>query len=171
MVALFLPNPPLTDMLYYNQIDHKEDTMNHNDQMKHYYERCDMSQIKGHLKELLHEAQQEIEEIEVNAIDLEKMVLIDVREYDEFASGVIPAQKVFTIPRGKLEFAVDDTLVGLSDHTIVCYCLKGARGLMAAMTLKKLGFKHVVNLKGGIENWVGEGKSIRNYLGLFTLSR
>jgi rhodanese-related sulfurtransferase len=145
--------------------------MNQNEQMKRYYERCDMSLIKGHLKELLHEAKQEIEEIDVDAIDLEKMVLIDVREHDEFASGVIPAKKVFTIPRGKLEFAVDHDLVDLSDHTIVCYCLKGARGLMAAMTLKKLGFKHVVNLKGGIENWVGAGKGIRNYLGLFTLSR
>jgi rhodanese-related sulfurtransferase len=145
--------------------------MNHNEQMKRYYARCDISQIKGHLKELLTQAKEEIEEIGVEDIDLEKMVLIDVREADEFASGVIPAQKVFTIPRGKLEFAVDDTLVELSDHTVVCYCLKGARGLMAAMTLKKLGFTHVVNLQGGIENWVNTGNPIKNYLGLFTLSR
>jgi rhodanese-related sulfurtransferase len=145
--------------------------MNYNEQMKRYCQRCDMSQIKGHLKALLTQAKEEIEEIEVVDVDLEKMVLIDVRESDEFASGVIPAQKIFTIPRGKLEFAVDDTLVELSDHTVVCYCLKGARGLMAAMTLKKLGFSHVVNLKGGIEHWVGSGKSIQNYLGLFTLSR
>jgi rhodanese-related sulfurtransferase len=145
--------------------------MNHNEAMKHYYARCDMSQIKGHLKTLLTQAKEEIEEIDVTDIDLEKMVVIDVRESEEFASGVIPAQKIFTIPRGKLEFAVDDTLVELSDHTVVCYCLKGARGLMAAMTLKKLGFSRVVNLKGGIENWVGSGRPIRNYLGLFTLSR
>ncbi len=145
--------------------------MNHNEQMQRYYERCDMEQIKGRLKELLTEAQQEVKEIEVEEVDLEKMVLIDVRESDEFSSGVIPAKTVFTIPRGKLEFAVDDTLVELSDHTIVCYCLKGARGLMAAMILKKLGFRNVVNLKGGIEAWVQAGKSIKNYLGLFTLGK
>ena len=145
--------------------------MNYNEQMKRYCERCDMSLIKGHLKELLVQAQQEIEEIDAEQIDLEKMVLIDVRESDEFASGVIPAKTVFTIPRGKLEFAVNDTLVELSDHTVVCYCLKGARGLLAAMTLKKLGFNRVVNLQGGIENWVNSGKSIKNYLGLFTLDR
>ena len=141
--------------------------MNHNEQMRRYYERCDMELIKGRLKALLTQAQKEVEEIEAGDIDLEKMVLIDVREADEFASGVIPAKTVFTIPRGKLEFAVDDTLVELSDRTIVCYCLKGARGLMAAMILKQLGFRNVVNLKGGIEAWVSSGRSIKNYLGYF----
>ena len=143
--------------------------MNHNEQMQHYYERCDMCLIKGKLKGLLEEAKKEINEIEADQIDLEKMILIDVREADEFASGVIPAKTVFTIPRGKRELAVDDTLVERSDHNIVCYCLKGARGLMGAMTLKKLGFGNVVNLKGGIESWVHSGRNIKNYLGLFTL--
>jgi len=143
--------------------------MNKNEKLAQYYARCDMNLIKGHLKELLLRAQKEIEEIEVDAIDLENMVLIDVREADEFASGVIPASKVFTIPRGKLEFAVDDKLVDLSDRQVVCYCLKGARGLLGAQTLKDLGFNNVVNLKGGIENWVQSGRSIKNYLGYFKL--
>ncbi len=143
--------------------------MNHNEQMKKYYARCDIDLIKGHLKELLTAAKKEIAQIEVEDIDLENMILIDVREADEFASGVIPAKTVFTIPRGKLEFAVDDKLVNLSDHQIVCYCLKGARGLMAAKTLKDLGFNNVVNLEGGIESWVKSGKVIKNYLGFFTL--
>ncbi len=143
--------------------------MNRTEQMKRFYERCNIDLIKGRLKELLIRAQEEIEEIDADAIDLENMVLIDVRESDEFASGVIPAKTVFTIPRGKLEFAVDDKLVDMSDHLIVCYCLKGARGLMGAKTLKDLGFKNVVNLKGGIENWVQSGKYIKNYLGYFKL--
>ena len=143
--------------------------MNRNEQMRKYYARCDIDLIKGHLKELLIAAKKEITQIEVEDIDLENMVLIDVREADEFASGVIPAKTVFTIPRGKLEFAVDDKLVNLSDHQIVCYCLKGARGLMAAKTLKDLGFNNVVNLEGGIESWVKSGKVIKNYLGFFTL--
>lgn len=137
--------------------------------MKEYYKRCDIGLIKGHLKELLTKAKEEIKQIKVEDIDLENMVLIDVREADEFASGVIPAKSIFTIPRGKIEFAVDDKLVNLSDHQIVCYCLKGARGLMAAKTLKDLGFSNVVNLEGGIESWVNAGKEIKNYLGYFTL--
>jgi rhodanese-related sulfurtransferase len=139
--------------------------------MKRYYERCDIDQIKGHLKELLVKAQEEIEEISVDKLDLENMVLIDVREADEFASGIIPAKTVFTVPRGKLEFAVDDKLVGMSDHQIVCYCLKGARGLLGAKTLKDLGFKNVVNLSGGIESWVNSGRAIKNYLGFFKLEK
>jgi rhodanese-related sulfurtransferase len=145
--------------------------MNKSETMKRYYERCDIDQIKGHLKELLVKAQEEIEEISVDELDLENMVLIDVREADEFASGIIPAKTVFTVPRGKLEFAVDDKLVGMSDHQIVCYCLKGARGLLGAKTLKDLGFKNVVNLSGGIESWVNSGRAIKNYLGFFKLEK
>lgn len=145
--------------------------MNKNEQMARYFERCDMSLIKGRLKELLEKAEAGIEQIQPEDIDLENMILVDVREHDEFASGVIPAQTVFTIPRGKLEFAVDDKLVGLSDHQVVCYCLKGARGLLGAQTLKDLGFNNVVNLKGGIESWVNSGNAIKNYLGYFTLNK
>ncbi len=143
--------------------------MNKNEKLALYYRRCDMSLIKGHLKELLEKAREEIEEISIEDIDLKNMILIDVREADEFASGTIPAKNVFTIPRGKLEFAVDDKLVDVSDHRVVCYCLKGARGLLGAKTLKDLGFSNVVNLKGGIENWVQSGRSIKNYLGYFKL--
>jgi rhodanese-related sulfurtransferase len=135
--------------------------------LEQYYARCDMSQIKGHLKEFLEKAQKEIPQITPDEIDLETMVLVDVRESDEFASGLIPAKTVFTIPRGKLEFAIDDKLVDLSDHQVVCYCLKGARGMLAAKTLKDLGFNNVVNLKGGIEAWVQSGYMIKNYIGYF----
>ena len=141
--------------------------MNHNEQMKEYYKRCDIDLIKGHLKELLTKAKEEIKQIQVEDIDLENMILIDVRESDEFASGVIPAKTVFTIPRGKLEFAIDNKLVDVSDHQIVCYCLKGARGLLGAKTLKDLGFSNVYNLEGGIESWVKSDKAIKNYLGYF----
>jgi len=144
--------------------------MNKNEQMKRYYQRCDMSQIKGHLKEMLQKAEAEIPQLDVDEIDLDSMVLVDVREHDEFASGIIPAKKIFTIPRGKLEFAVDDKLLELSDHKIVCYCLKGARGLLGAQRLKELGFSDVANLKGGIENWVKSKKVIKNYLGSFVIT-
>jgi len=143
--------------------------MNKNEKLERYYARCDMDLLKGHLKELLEKAKQEINEIDVEEIDLENMVLIDVREADEFASGHIPANTAFTIPRGKLEFAVDTKLLDLSDRHVVCYCLKGARGLLGAKTLKDLGFSNVSNLKGGIENWVKSGKMITNYIGNFKL--
>ena len=143
--------------------------MNKNEKLEQYYARCDIESLKGHIKELLEKAKEEIVAVKVDDIDLENMVLIDVREADEFASGTIPAKNVFTIPRGKLEFAVDDKLVDVSDHQVVCYCLKGARGLLAAKTLKDLGFSNVVFLEGGIGSWVDSGRSIKNYLGYFKL--
>ncbi|MBD3790277.1 MAG: rhodanese-like domain-containing protein [Campylobacterales bacterium] len=143
--------------------------MEHNEQLKKFYERCDIDLLKGRLKESLEKAKLEIPEIGVDEVDLENAVLIDVREADEFASGVIPAKTIFTIPRGKLEFAVDDKLVSVSDKMVICYCLKGARGLLAAKALRELGFENVVNLKGGIESWVNSGKTIKNYLGYFKL--
>ena len=143
--------------------------MDKNIKLEQYYARCDMSQIKGHLKEFLEKAKKEIPQITADEIDLENMILIDVREADEFASGVIPAKTIFTIPRGKLEFAIDDKLVDLSDRHIVCYCLKGARGILGAKTLKDLGFNNISNLEGGIESWVQSGKVIKNYIGYFKM--
>ena len=143
--------------------------MNKNEQLQKYYQRCDELLLKENLKNLLQQAKSEIEEIEVDGIDLENMILIDVRENDEFASGIIPANIVLTIPRGKIEFVANDKIAPLSDKIIVCYCLKGARGLLAAKALNDLGIK-AKNLKGGIENWVKSKKSIKNYLGEFILN-
>jgi len=143
--------------------------MTKNEKLEKFYARCDIDSLQGHLKELLDRARVEIPQVNVSEIDLEHMVLIDVREADEFASGHIPAKSIFTIPRGKLEFAVDNKLLDLSDRQVVCYCLKGARGLLGAKTLKDLGFSNVANLKGGIENWVKSGQTITNYIGDFKL--
>jgi rhodanese-related sulfurtransferase len=51
------------------------------------------------------------------------------------------------------------------DVKIVTYCLKGSRGILAGLQLKKMGFTNVANLKGGIIGWLQSGKSIKSYLG------
>jgi rhodanese-related sulfurtransferase len=51
------------------------------------------------------------------------------------------------------------------DAPIVTYCLKGARGALAAYQLHKMGFTNVKNLKGGILEWLENGETIENYLG------
>ena len=140
--------------------------MNKTEQLKNYYKRCDELLLKENLKSLLEKAKNEVEEVE--DIDLENVVLIDVREEDEFSSGIIPANIVLTIPRGKIEFVANEKIAPLSDKEIVCYCLKGARGLLAAKALNDLGIK-AKNLKGGIEAWIKKGNSIKNYLGEFRL--
>ncbi len=101
-----------------------------------------------------------------------KLLLIDVREPEEFSSGYINAHNHLTIPRGKLEFAAIKKIAIDYGHDmhIVTYCYKGPRGALAACQLKKMGFKNVENLQGGLLNWLKKGNTIKSYLGELTLA-
>jgi len=143
-------------------------------QLQKYSRQCDELVLNKHLKSLLKKAKKSIKEIEVEELYIldNKLILIDVREPEEFSSGYINAHTVLTIPRGKLEFMAIDRVAkqyGQDSH-IVTYCLKGSRGLLAAYQLKKLGFTNVRNLKGGISSWIEKGNTIHNYLGELSLA-
>jgi rhodanese-related sulfurtransferase len=133
---------------------------------------CDEFLLNEHLAKLVAEANGLIPQIEVKDMVVdEKTILLDVREPEEFASGYIPIGTVLTIPRGKLEFmAIEKIAKNYGQNAkIITYCLKGPRGSLAAMQLKKLGFDNVSNLKGGILEWIKNGKTIKNYMGEFKL--
>jgi sulfur-carrier protein adenylyltransferase/sulfurtransferase len=83
----------------------------------------------------------------------EQIVVIDVREPDEFARGKIPGS--YTIPRGVLEMQVDGRLP--LDTTVVLYCGGGARSALAAKSLADMGYDKVENLRGGWGAWVNSG--------------
>ena len=83
----------------------------------------------------------------------EQIVVIDVREPDEFAQGKIPG--AFTIPRGVLEMQVDGRLP--LESTVVLYCGAGARSALACKSLAEMGYDKVENLEGGFNGWVGSG--------------
>ncbi len=83
----------------------------------------------------------------------EQIVVIDVREPDEFARGKIPG--AYTIPRGVLEMQVDGRLP--LDTTVVLYCGGGARSALAAKSLADMGYDKVENLRGGWWAWVNSG--------------
>lgn len=141
--------------------------------LEQYAKQCDEIFLSKQLKTLLDEAIQSVEQIEVEELYTvaKDLILIDVREPEEFASGYINAHTVLTIPRGKLEFMAIDKIAKQfgQDAQIITYCLKGPRGLLAALQLKKLGFSNVKNLNGGILKWVQEGNTIHNYLGELSL--
>jgi rhodanese-related sulfurtransferase len=97
---------------------------------------------------------------EVTAADLqsrlqggEQIVLIDVREPDEFARGKIPG--AYTIPRGVLEMQLDGRLP--RESTVVLYCGGGARSALACKSLADMGFDNVENLQGGWSAWTNSG--------------
>ena len=86
----------------------------------------------------------------------EQIVLIDVREPDEFARGKIPG--AYTIPRGVLEMQVDGRLP--RESTVVLYCGGGGRSALAAKSLADMGFENVENLQGGWQAWTNSGLPI-----------
>jgi len=134
-----------------------------------YEKKCDEVFLSKHLKGLIEEAISKVEQIEPSDLYVvsKDIILVDVREPEEFASGYINGHEVLTIPRGKLEFMAIDKIAKEygDDAKIVTYCLKGPRGSLAALQLQKMGFTNVRNLKGGILGWLAEGNSIHSYLG------
>lgn len=83
----------------------------------------------------------------------ENMVVIDVREPDEWARGLIPG--AHPVARGVLELQVDGRLP--RDATVVLYCAGGGRSALAGRSLQEMGFSAVENLEGGFDAWVRAG--------------
>jgi rhodanese-related sulfurtransferase len=118
---------------------------------------------------LIDEAKQKVSEIQPEELDLsdESILLLDVREPEEFSSGYLRKENHLTIPRGKLEFVAIKKIFQQygADVKIVTYCFKGPRGLLAAYQLKKMGFTNVVNLEDGLIKWLASGRSLKSYFG------
>ena len=124
-------------------------------------------------KKLMYEAEANVQQIEPEDLDTsdDNLLLVDVREPEEFSSGYIKVKNHLTIPRGKLEFVAIKKIAEQygQDVPIITYCFKGPRGLLAAYQLKKMGFTNVKNLNDGLLNWLDKGNTIKSYLGELTL--
>jgi molybdopterin/thiamine biosynthesis adenylyltransferase/rhodanese-related sulfurtransferase len=80
----------------------------------------------------------------------EPMVLLDVREKDEYRAGFIPG--AISLPRAFLEMQADQKLPD-KDAPIVAYCAAGTRSAFAAKTLAELGYTHVESANPGFVRW------------------
>jgi len=80
----------------------------------------------------------------------EPIVLLDVREKEEFRAGYIPG--AISIPRGFLEIQVEGKLPN-KDAKIVAYCAGGTRSALAAKTLGDLGYTNVETANPGFTRW------------------
>ena len=82
----------------------------------------------------------------------DRPLLIDLREPDEAAGGVIAGAVV--IPRGTIEFAI-----GLAaDRRVVVYCATGERSALVVRTLYGMGHHDVAHLDGGVVAWLNDGR-------------
>lgn len=106
-------------------------------------------------KQLVDEAKSQIKEIGPHDLKHmqqagENFTLIDVREADEQAKGTIPG--AIKLPRGILEVNIDQITTD-KDRKLVLYCGGGSRSALAALNLKKMGFRNVISLAGGYRGW------------------
>ena len=119
------------------------------------------------LADFVKEARAQIRELKADELDemIEDhtdVLIVDVREPQEFAQGHIPG--ALNVPRGTLEGAADQgykhrvqTLCDAQTRDVVLYCATGGRSAMAAKTLQEMGFTRATSLAGGIEMWAAEG--------------
>jgi len=122
------------------------------------------------VQELVAAARRDIEEIPPQAVAARMgagAALIDVREPTEYASGHVPG--AVNIPRGVIEFeirgnpaagGVTAAELGSAERPIVVYCRSGGRAALAAASLRRLGFRHVASIAGGILAWEAAGNPI-----------
>ncbi len=83
-------------------------------------------------------------------------ILIDVRTPDEFKSGHVAKAK--NIPLNTISKKMKSIP---KDKTVVLMCRTGNRSGMAARQLASAGYDNVINLKGGILRWQGDGHPVK----------
>lgn len=102
----------------------------------------------------------EIEETDARAVKdvvdgkVDHVALIDVREQSEYVQGHIPSAR--WIPRSFLEIRVEDAVPD-RDAPVVLYCAGGTRSVLAARSLRELGYTNVKSMAGGFGAWKRNG--------------
>ncbi|MDX2116114.1 MAG: rhodanese-like domain-containing protein [Planctomycetota bacterium] len=123
--------------------------------------------LKRTVADMAADARRRIDEIDPDELaerlgaGAEPPLVIDVREESERAAGFIPGS--VHVSRGVLERDIEKAGFGgvVRDadlaRPIVCYCKGGQRSLLAADTLKSMGFTNVLSLRGGFTGWATAG--------------
>ena len=89
----------------------------------------------------------------------DRPVLVDVR--DAWETKLCRLDNALHIPMEELEFRSDE--LNQQDE-IVVYCHHGVRSAAVADYLRRLGFKRVRNLAGGLDAWAATvDRSMRRY--------
>ncbi|WP_437971830.1 molybdopterin-synthase adenylyltransferase MoeB [Sorangium sp. So ce260] len=103
-----------------------------------------ISDVRKSIREL------SLSELKRRLDDKAPLVLLDVREKEEYRAGFIPG--AISIPRAFLEMQVEQKLPDKSAH-IVAYCAGGTRSALAAKTLQELGYTNVESANPGFVRW------------------
>ena len=103
-----------------------------------------LSDLKKRLKEVAPEEVKKMIEAKDN------LILIDVRESEEYRNGHLPG--AISIPRGFLEMRIEEAITDRS-APLALYCAGGIRSLFSTETLKNMGYTSVVSMSSGFNGW------------------
>ncbi|MDX6697654.1 MAG: sulfur-carrier protein adenylyltransferase/sulfurtransferase [Solirubrobacteraceae bacterium] len=86
------------------------------------------------------------------------VVLVDIREAEEYDAGHIPG--AVHVPRSYLESRIENAVADRDAH-VVLYCASGNRSAWGAHALKDLlGYTNVESMRGGITLWKDRGYDV-----------
>ena len=86
-------------------------------------------------------------------MDTQKVVILDVREQDEYDSGHIPGAVL--LPVGTIDETTAAQVIPEKDSTVLVYCRSGNRSKTASAALAELGYTNIYEF-GGINTWLYE---------------
>jgi sulfur-carrier protein adenylyltransferase/sulfurtransferase len=112
--------------------------------------------------EVIREIKSKVEEVDPAQVSEHLgngIVLVDVRDSNEWDAGHIPGAK--HVPRGYLESRIEGIAGSDRSQEIVLYCATGQRSALAAHTLEELlGYENVKSMTGGITLWKDRGYKV-----------
>ena len=89
-------------------------------------------------------------------MDTQDVIILDVREQEEYDSGHIPGAVL--LPVGTIDEDTAAEVIPEKDATLLVYCRSGNRSRTAASALAKLGYTNIYEF-GGINTWPYETES------------
>ena len=83
-------------------------------------------------------------------MDTQDVIILDVREQDEYDSGHIPGAVL--LPVGTIDEETAAEVIPEKDSTVLVYCRSGNRSKTASSALAELGYTNIYEF-GGINTW------------------
>ncbi len=124
--------------------------------------RISMKQHSQGFLKLVAEAKKRINEISPQILkskidNNEKLIIIDVRETNEWETGKIP--NAIHLSKGIIERDIEKIITD-NQSNIVVYCSGGYRCALVADSLQKMGYTNVFSLDTGLQGWLDAGYSL-----------
>ena len=89
-------------------------------------------------------------------MDTQEVIILDVREQDEYDGGHIPGAVL--LPVGTIDETTAAQVIPEKDSTVLVYCRSGNRSKTASSALADLGYTNIYEF-GGINTWPYETES------------